>query len=162
MLVPSGPSTRAYVVPLDVDAAPTPDVRLPPRLCQPGVTPGVVPANSLKKAALPGPRTNTTPTPRAGVAAPTSPLALPPSDLQPDQWAPSVLLLTATTPVVAMASTYRVPPTFTAAGPLPASTWPPRLRQGLPVVAVLSKSQTAPSGPRATTSMASPPGTERA
>src|SRR5215472_3893424 len=129
MLVPSGPSTRAYVVPLDVDAAPTPDVRLPPRLCQPGVTPGVVPANSLKNAALPGPRTNTTPTPGAGVAAPTSPLAVPPSECQPDQWAPSVLRLTNTVPVVSRASTYRVPPTFTAAGPLPASVWPPRLRQ---------------------------------
>src|SRR5215471_19737838 len=105
----SGPSTRMYVEPLDVDPAPTPVVRLPPRLCQPAVTPGVVPANSLKKAALPGPRTNTTPTPRAGVAAPTSPLALPPSDRQPDQWTPSVLLLTATARLVPMASTYRVP-----------------------------------------------------
>src|SRR5215471_14655415 len=140
MLVPSGPSTRAYVVPLGVDAAPTPDVRLPPRLCQPEVTPGVVPANSLKKAALPGPRTNTSPTPRAGVAAPTSPLAVPPSDRQPDQWAPSVLRLTNTVPAVSRASTYRVPPTFTAAGPLPNCVRPPRLRQGRAAVLVSSLS----------------------
>src|SRR5215469_591977 len=131
---PSGPSTRAYVVPWDVAPAPTPDVRLPPRLCQPGVTPAVVPANSLKKAALPGPRTNTTPTPGAGVAAPMSPLAVPPSERQPDQWAPSVLRLTNTVPVVSRASTYRVPPTFTAAGPLPTSVRPPRLRQFVSVV----------------------------
>src|SRR5262252_8363787 len=157
-----GPSTRAYVVPLDVDPAPTPDVRLPPRLCQPAVTPRVVPANSLTKAALPGPRTNTSPTPRAGVAAPTSPLAVPPSDRQPDQWAPSVLLLTNTVPAVSRASTYRVPPTFTAAGPLPNCVRPPRLVQFVSVVWVNCLTQTAPSGPRTTTSRASPPGTDSA
>src|SRR5215472_839954 len=159
---PLGPSTSTAVEPSAADPAPTPDVRLPPRLCQPGVTPAVVPANSLKKAALPGPRTNTTPTPGAGVATPMSPLAVPPSDRQPDQWAPSVLRLTNTVPAVLRASTYRVPPTFTAAGPLPASVRPPRLRQGFVPAGVSSLSQTAPSGPRTTASMASPPGTERA
>src|SRR5215469_12413264 len=145
---PLGPSTRTDVEPSAVDPAPTPDVRLPPRPFQPGVTPAVVPANSLYQTELPA-RANTTPTPGAGVATPRSPLALPPSDFQPDQWAPSVLWLTHTRPSVPTASTYRVPPTFTAAGPLPASTRPPRLRQGFtaPVVALISLSQTAPSPP---------------
>src|SRR6516165_694449 len=152
----SVPSTRTAIVPSGPAPAPTPDVSLPPRLCQPGVTPAVVPANSLYQTALSVPRTNTTPTPGAGLATPTSPLPRPPSDCQPDQWAPSVLCLTQTAPSVPTASTYRVPPTFTAAGPLPASTRPPRPRQG-PATVVSSLSQTAPSLPRTTASMASPP-----
>src|SRR5215468_8011778 len=159
---PSGPSTRTDVLPLAADPAPAPEVSCPPRLCQPLVTPGVVPANSLYQRALSGPRTNTTPTPGFGVATPTSPLARPPSGRQPDQWAPSVLRLTHTDPSVLMASTYKVPPTFTAAGPLPAIVPPPRLRQGLTPLPVSSLSQTAPLPPRTTASMASPPGTERA
>src|SRR5690242_304857 len=89
---PLGPSTSTAVEPSGADPAPTPDVRLPPRLCQPGVTPAVVPANSLYQTALSSPRTNTTPTPGAGLATPTSPLARPPSDFQPDH-APSLVLL---------------------------------------------------------------------
>src|SRR5215472_4524515 len=157
----SRPSTTTADVPSGPAPAPTPDVSLPPRLCQPGVIPAVVPANSLYQTALSVPRTNTTPTPGAGLATPTSPLPRPPSDCQPDQWAPSVLCLTQTAPSVPTASTYRVPPTFTAAGPLPASTRPPRPRQG-PATVVSFLSQTAPSLPRTTASMASPPVTDRA
>src|SRR5215831_2584663 len=69
----------------------------------------------------------------AGVATPTSPTPRPPSGFQPDQWTPSVLWLAHTCPSAPTASTYRVPPTFTAAGPLPASVRPPRLRQGFTV-----------------------------
>src|SRR5215467_2768456 len=157
----SKPSIRTAVVPSCPAPAPTPDASLPPRRCQPGATPAVIPANSSYQAAPSAPRTNTTPTPGAGLAAPTSPLPRPPSDRQPDQWAPSVLCLTQTAPSVPTMSTYRVPPTFTAAGPLPASTRPPRPRQG-PATVVSSRSQTAPSLPRTTASMASPPVTERA
>ena len=110
-----------------------------------GAAPGVVPANSLYQRALSGPRTNTTPTPGAGVATPTSPLARPPRECQPDQWAPSVLWLENTVPSVPRASTYSVPRTLTAAGPLPASVRPPRLRQGRTAVLVISLSQTDPS-----------------
>src|SRR6516164_8412332 len=85
----SVPSTRIDVEPFGADPAPTPVVDLPPRVCQPGLTPAVVPANSLYQVALSVPRMNTTPTPGAGVATPTSPLPRPPSDLKPDQWAPS-------------------------------------------------------------------------
>src|SRR6516162_2500598 len=155
-----GPSTKTDVEPFGADPAPTPDVSPPPRLCQPWLTPGVVPANSLHQVRLSSPRTNTTPTPGAGVATPTSPVPRPPSECQPDQWAPSVLLSAHTVPVVPMASTYSVPPTFTAAGPLPASVRPPRLRQGFRTVGVISLSQTAPSPPRTTTSMAPPPLTD--
>src|SRR5215467_16244467 len=96
---PLGPSTRTDVDPLGTDPAPTPDVSLPPRLCQPGVTPAVVPANSLYQTALSSPRTNTTPTPGAGLATPMSPLPRPPSDFQSDQPADgSVLCLTHTDP----------------------------------------------------------------
>src|SRR5215472_8266081 len=91
-----------------------------------------------------------------------SPLARPPSECQPDQWAPSVLLLTHTVPSVPRASTYKVPPTFTAAGPLPASVRPPRPRQGRTAVLMISLSQTDPSPARTTASMASPPDTDRA
>src|SRR6516162_225323 len=143
-MCPLEPSASTAVAPPGFDPAPAPDDSWPPRLCQPRLTPGVVPANSLYHRTLSVPRMNTTPTPGAGLAAPTSPVPRPPSECQPDQWAPSVLLSAHTVPVVPMASTYRVPPTFTAAGPLPASVEPPRLRQGRPEVAVPSRSQTAP------------------
>src|SRR5215469_11297121 len=135
---PSSPSAATAVEPSGADPAPTPDVSLPPRLCQPGVTPAAVPANSSYQTAPSVPRMNTTPTPGAGLAAPTSPMPWPPSDRQPDQRAPSVLCLTHTAPSVPMASTYRVPPTFTAAGPLPASVRPPRYIQPTLVLASLS------------------------
>src|SRR5215469_1998510 len=124
---PLGPSTTSAVDPSDADPAPTPEVSWPPRLCQPGVTPAVVPANSSYHTAPSVPRTNTIPAPGAGLATPTSPLARPPSDFQPDH-APSlvVLLLTHTDPSGLMASTYRVPPVFTAPGPLPAMVMPVR------------------------------------
>src|SRR5262249_56942029 len=130
------PCTRTDVAPPGTDPAPTPDASLPPRVCQPAVTPAVVPANSLYQTAPLAPRMNTTPTPGAGVATPTSPAPRPPSGFQPDHWAPSVLWLAHTCPSAPTASTYRVPPTFTAAGPLPASVRPPRLRQGFTVRAV--------------------------
>ena len=38
---------RAQVVPSGAEAAPTPEVILPPSVCHPELTPGVVPANSL-------------------------------------------------------------------------------------------------------------------
>src|SRR5215467_9113182 len=143
---PLGPSTSTAVEPTAADPAPTPDVRLPPRLCQPGATPAVVPANSLYQTAPSVPRTNTTPTPGAGLATPTSPLARPPSGCQADQLVDgSVLCLTHTDPSAARVSTYRVPPTFTAAGPLPASTrpWPPRYIQ--PTLLRISLSHADPS-----------------
>src|SRR5215470_18372314 len=119
----SRPSTSTAVKPSGPAPAPTPDASLPPRLCQPGATPAVVPANSLYQAAPSVPRMNTTPTPGAGLAAPTSPPPRPPSDRHADQLADgSVLCLTHTDPSAARTSTYSVPPTFTAAGPLPAST----------------------------------------
>src|SRR5215472_19094908 len=105
----SVPSTRTAVEPSGADPAPTPDVSRPPRLCQPGATLAVVPANSLYQTAPSVPRTNTTPTPGAGLAAPMSPLARPPSDRHADQLADgSVLCLTHTDPSVPMRSTYRV------------------------------------------------------
>src|SRR5215831_11745522 len=104
----SRPSIRTAVVPSGPAPAPTPDVSLPPRLCQPGVTPAVVPANSLYQTAPSSPRTNTTPTPGAGLAAPTSPLPRPPSDRQPLATRPSpvLLLFTHTDPPVPMARMY--------------------------------------------------------
>src|SRR5215471_2379051 len=95
----SRPSTSTAVKPSGPAPAPTPDASLPPRLCQPGATPAVVPANSLYQAAPSVPRMNTTPTPGAGLAAPTSPLPRPPSDRQPDHGpSPVGLLLTRTDP----------------------------------------------------------------
>src|SRR5215469_15322762 len=109
---PLGPSTATAVDPPGADPAPTPEVSWPPRLCQPGVTPAVVPANSSYQTAPSAPRTNTTPTPGAGLATPTSPLARPPSDTQSLTTRPSavLLLLTHTDPPVPMASMYSVPP----------------------------------------------------
>src|SRR5512142_1429841 len=143
-------------IPPMLPAAPTPEVSLPPRLCQPGVIPAVFPANWLYQAALSVPRANTIPTPRTGLAAPRSPLTRAPSRRQLDQWVPSLVFLTHTAWSVPTASTYSVPPTFTAAGPLPASTRPPRLRQGRTARPDWRKmhrrSQTGPSAARTNTS----------